>query len=167
MSFADLFGALRFVHIIGAFIFVAGHGVSMLVAFRLRREAEVVRMKALLDLSALSLNVALAGLLLLLASGIGAGIAGNYFGQLWIWLSLILLIVVGALMTPLGRIHYSRLRLALGMRTGAARPAQPDPVPLTDPEIAALLRSRQPELLLLLGGGGFLVILWLMVFRPF
>jgi hypothetical protein len=38
---------------------------------------------------------------------------------------------------------------------------------VSDSELAALQASRAPEILLLLGAGGFVVILWLMRFRPF
>ena len=167
MNFSDWFVPLRFLHIIGAFLFVAGHGVSMVVAFRLRRDSDPARMKALLDLSAGSLNFAGIGLLVLLVSGIAAGLAGNSFGQAWIWLSLVLLVVVAGLMTPVGAIHYNRLRLALGMRTRQLKATDPDPTPVSQEELGVLLASRRPELLLLLGAGGFLVILWLMVYRPF
>lgn len=167
MNFADWYIPLRFLHIISAFLFVAGHGVSMLVAFRLRRETSPDRMKALLDLSTVSLNLAGIGLLLLLASGIAAGIAGDYFGKLWIWLSLALLVVIGGLMTPVGAIYYTKVRAALGMRTRGLKDGDPDPVPVSQAELDVLLASRRPEALLALGAGGFLVILWLMTYRPF
>jgi hypothetical protein len=61
----------------------------------------------------------------------------------------------------------SRIRAALGQRTRGMKPTDPDPVPASDAELAVLLESRRPEALLLVGGGGFLVILWLMMFKPF
>jgi len=47
-----------FLHVLGAFMFVAGHGVSMFVVFQVRREADRTRLAALLDLSGWSLAVA-------------------------------------------------------------------------------------------------------------
>jgi hypothetical protein len=156
-----------FLHVAGAFMFVAGHGVSMFVAFQIRRERDRARLAALLDLSGTSLGVAGIGLLVLFLSGIVAGIVLGSFGQWWIWISLALLIVIAGLMTPVGSIHFGRIRAAIGQRTRNLKPADPDPVPASDADLAALLVSRAPETLLIVGAGGFLVILWLMRFRPF
>lgn len=156
-----------FLHVLGAFAFAAGHGVSMLVAFLLRRETDRGRMAAMLDVSAASLGLAFVGLLVLLVAGIVAGIVRGSFGQAWIWISLVLFIVIGGLMTPFGAIHFNKVRLAIGQRTRNMKPTDPDPVPASDAELAALLASRRPELLLLIGAGGFVVIVYLMYFRPF
>jgi hypothetical protein len=156
-----------FLHIAGAFMFVAGHGVSMFVAFQIRKERDRLRLAALLDLSAGSLAVAGIGLLVLFLSGILAGIVLGSFGKWWIWISLGLLIVIAGLMNPVGTVRMGKVRAALGKRTRNLKPADPDPVPASDADLEALLVSRAPETLLYLGGGGFLVILWLMMFRPF
>jgi hypothetical protein len=69
-------------------------------------------------------------------------------------------------MNPFGTVYMGRIRAALGQRTRGVKPTDPEPVPALDEELARLLESRQPEALLLIGGGGFLLILWLMIFRP-
>jgi hypothetical protein len=165
MDLTPYLGWLKYLHVAGAFLFVAGHGVSMTVAFRLRAEREAGRMLALLDLSAWSLNVAGIGLLVLLVSGIISGIVGAWFGHAWIWLSLVILIVIGGLMTPIGAMHFRRIREGLGQRSPRAKPDDPDPVPLAPEGLSKLLQSRQPELLTLIGGGGFFLILGMMVFK--
>src|SRR6266511_2088162 len=50
----ELYPWLVFLHIGGAFLFVLAHGVSALVAFRLRAERDPGRMTALLELSSTS-----------------------------------------------------------------------------------------------------------------
>jgi hypothetical protein len=167
MDLTPYVGWIVFLHVAGAFMFVAGHGVSMFVAFQLRRERDRARLAALLDLSGTSLGIAGIGLLVLFLSGILAGIVLGSFGQWWIWISLALLIVITGLMTPVGGMYFNRIRLAIGQRTRNLKPADPDPVPASDADLAAMLVSRAPENLLLLGAGGFLIILWLMKFRPF
>ena len=167
MDLTPYIGWIIFLHVAGAFAFVAGHGVSMFVAFQLRKERDRARLGALLDLSGWSLNVAGIGLLVLFLSGILAGIVLGSFGKWWIWIALALFIVIAGLMTPVGGKYFTGLRVALGQRTRGLKPADPDPVPASDGELETLLVSRSPETLLLLGGGGFLVILWLMMFRPF
>lgn len=167
MDLTPLYPLLVFVHVASAFLFAAGHGVSVVVAFAIRRERDPARLRGLLDLSNTSLGLAGVGMLLLLATGIVAGLVGNLWGRGWIWLSLVLFIVVGGLMTPIGGTWFGQLRRALGIRTRELKQTDPDPVPVPPAELEALLRSRRPELLLLVGGGGFLVILWLMYVKPF
>jgi uncharacterized membrane protein len=158
---------IRFLHVLGAFMFVAGHGVSMFVVFQVRRERDRARLATLLDLSGWSLGVAGIGLLILFISGILAGLVLGSWGKWWIWIALVLFIVIGIVMTPVGGSYLRGLRLAIGQRPGNAKPGDPDPVAVTDGELAALQAKRVPETLLLIGGGGFVVILWLMMFRPF
>lgn len=156
-----------FLHVLGAFAFVAGHGVSMFVVFQVRKETDRRKLAALLDLSGWSLALAGIGLLVLFISGIVAGIVLGSFGRTWIWVSLALFVVIGIVMTPVGGTYLRNLRLAIGQRPGNAKPDDPDPVPASDSELAAIQASRRPELLLLVGAGGFALILYLMMFRPF
>lgn len=156
-----------FLHVLGAFMFVAGHGVSMFAVFQVRKEKDRGKLAALLDLSGWSLAVAGIGLLILLISGIVAGLVLNSWGRWWIWIALALFLVIGIVMTPVGGAYLRGLRVAIGQRPRNAKPGDPDPVPVSDGELAALQASNRPEILLLLGAGGFVVILWLMMFRPF
>ena len=167
MDLSPYIAWIIFIHVLAAFVFAAGHGVSMLVAFQVRREKDRARMAALLDLSMISVAVATIGLIVLFLAGILAGLVLNSWSKTWIWISLVLLVAIGLSMTPLGIGHFNQIRLALGQRTRGFKEGQPDPVPASDEELALALRSRRPELLLLIGGVGFVVILWLMMFRPF
>lgn len=167
MDLTPYIGWIVFLHVLGAFMFVAGHGVSMFAVFQVRKEKDRSRLAALLDLSGWSLAVAGIGMLVLFVSGIVAGLVLGSWDRWWIWISLALFLVIGILMTPVGGTYLRNLRLAIGQRPRNAKPGDPDPVPATDAELAALQDSRRPELLLLLGAGGFVVILWLMMFRPF
>jgi MFS family permease len=156
-----------FAHVLGAFLFAAGHGVSLFVAFQVRRERDRGRIGALLDASSAALAAAYVGLLVLLIAGILAGIVLQSFGRWWIWVSLVALIAIAVAMTPLGIAYFNSIRMAIGQRTRDLKDTDPDPVPVSDAELASILASRRPEQLLAIGGGGFLVILYLMMFKPF
>lgn len=159
---------LVFAHVIGAFVFVLAHGVSAFVAFRLRREREAARLSALLDLSSAAIGLAMVGLLLLLVAGIATGIAMGSFGRGWIWASIVVLVAVGAAMNPLGTQYYGRIRSALAAEDGRKDVSGHAVVAAAGTEqLSDLLETRRPEVLAVVGGGGFLVILWLMMFRPF
>jgi hypothetical protein len=155
-----------FIHVLAAFVFAAGHGVSVLVAFRIRRETDRARLAALLDVSQLSVGVATIALIVVLLAGILAGIVLGSWSKIWIWVSLVLLVAIGVAMTPLGIGYFNQIRVALGLRTRDFKEGQPDPVPVSDETLASILDSRRPEQLLAIGGLGFLAILWLMMFRP-
>lgn len=155
-----------FLHVLGAFMFVAGHGVSMFAVFGIRKERDRAKLAALLDLSGWSLAVAGIGLLILLVSGIVAGIVLQSFGRWWIWISLALFVAIGILMTPIGGSYLRGVRVAIGQRPRNAKLGDPDPVPMNDAELAMLQASNRPEQLLAIGAGGFVVILFLMMFRP-
>ena len=166
MDLAPFLPWIVFLHVAAAFAFATGHGVSVFVAFRVRRETDRARIAALLDLSAGSLAIATLSALVLLIAGILAGIVAGSFGRMWIWASLVLLIGVGVAMTPLGVNHLNAIRTAIGLPTRSTPPGA-ILTPASGDELAAVLDTRRPELLALIGGGGFVVILYLMMFRPF
>src|ERR687896_1280471 len=85
-------------HVLGAFAFVAAHGVSMVAVFQLRGERDRARQAALLEVSGTGVGLMYIGLLVLLAAGILAGFLGDHWGRLWIWVALATLVVVAAVM---------------------------------------------------------------------
>jgi len=154
-------------HVVGAFGFVMAHGASVFAAFRIRSEREPARVAALLDMSSFSLGVMYTSLLLLLVGGIWAAFAGGWWGELWIWLAIgVLVLVIGA-MYPMGSQHYANVRRAVGIKPYTDPKDAPPPVPLSGPELEAVLSSNRPFALAAVGGIGLLVIIWLMVVKPF
>ncbi len=167
MDLTPYLGWIVFLHVISVFLFAAGHGVSLAVAFRVRAEREPSRVLAYLDLSSWSLNLAGIGLLGILVFGILAGIVAGDWGGLWLWTSLVVFIVVGGAMTPLAAMPLNRIRLALGQRIGRMKATDPDPVALPMDQVVPMLAALRPEMLAAIGGGGFVLILYLMMFKPF
>jgi hypothetical protein len=167
MDLAPYLPWIVLIHIVAAFGFVLSHGVSAFVAFRVRAERDPARIGALLDLSALSLGVMYTSLALLLVAGIVAAIVGGFFARLWPWAAIVTLVVVAGAMYPLASEHYTKVRRAIGQRTQRDKPTDPAPVPLDAAGLAALLDNRRPEAIAAVGAIGLLVILWLMVLKPF
>lgn len=154
-------------HVVGAFVFVLSHGVAVFMVLELPKQRDSRRIAALLDLSSASLNGLYLGLLFLLIGGIWAGISGQHFSRGWIWVSLIVLVAIVVVMYVIATPYFKRLRLALGQRVMGMPKDAPDPVPLADAEILAIA-ARSPALpLTVVGFGGLLVILWLMILKPF
>jgi hypothetical protein len=158
-----------FLHIFGAIAFFYSHGTAGLVAFRLRSERDLGRIRAMLDSYATSRMVGLqyGALLLLLVAGVITGFSGHWWGTGWIWLSLILLIGIIAAMYMIGTRYYGQVRKLFAiepMEGDKSQTAQP----LANPEDIDRLLQRSPAVLLFaIGYGGMAVILFLMIFKPF
>lgn len=157
------------VHIVAAFVFVLAHGVSAFVALRIRHETDRTRLAALLDLSGGSLMTAGIALLVILVAGIWAAIADGHFGggKYWAWASLGILIVTGGLMTPMAGNWMNRVRHAVGLRTQGDKKTDPDPVPASDAELAAILAAGRPHRIAVIGMVGLVALVTLMRFKPF
>jgi hypothetical protein len=154
-------------HIVGAFLFATSHGVGIWMAVQLRKERDRTRIAALLDLSSSSLNALYVGLLLLLVGGIWAGLVGDWFKFGWIWLALGVFIAITVAMYLIATPFFRTLRAALGMRAPFGPKDAPEPVALPDDEVAALAARTPVNLLAAIGFGGLVIILWLMVVKPF
>jgi hypothetical protein len=154
-------------HIIGAFMFTASHGVAIWMALALSRERDRTRIAALLDLSAASLGGVYLGLVLLLVGGIWGGLIGNWFASLWIWIALVLLIAIAVIMYMVATPYFRSLREAIGIKSQYGPKDAPDPVPLSDAEVVALAARSPVAVLSVVGIGGLVIILWLMVVKPF
>jgi hypothetical protein len=155
-----------FVHVAAAFIFFMAHGAAMAMAFRLRRERQPERVRAIMELSASMTPLMGIAWLVLLLAGIAAGFMGRWWSQGWIGVSLLLMIVLSAWMSYTVRQRYTPIRDALGINERAPKPAQPLPEP-SEETLAALIEAANPWVLLLPGLGLTAVILWLMLFKPF
>jgi hypothetical protein len=162
-----MYAWLVFVHVLGGFLFAMAHGASANVAFRLRHETSRERTAALLDLSTTYLNAMYLGLVVLLISGIVAGLMGNWWGRGWIWTALALLVAEFVAMFFMGTRPFARLRKAAGVPYFENMRPQPPAAPAADAEIAALAAAISPLPITVVGFGGLALIIWLMMFKPF
>ena len=154
-----------YLHILGAFAFALAHGTSMLVAFRLRATRDASRIAELLALSQLATRLMYVGLVLLLVGGIWATIDGDLWRKAWTWLALGLLIGVSVVMYAVATPFYGQMRAAAGVTRGGVDSAEAPAAASAD--LDRLATSRRPEILALVGGFGLVLILWLMVLKPF
>lgn len=154
-----------FLHIVGAIVFALGHGTSISVAFRLRVESEHPRIAALLDASSWGTNLMYVGLLIIIGSGVALGFVGDYWGQWWLWVSIVLLVLVMGAMYAMAAPFYGKVRIATGGKIPEkyrSRVSESDAATALD----SLASSQKPLVMSLIGGVGLLVILWLMVAQP-
>jgi hypothetical protein len=151
-----------FLHMLGVFGFLLAHGVSIFVAFRVQQEKDIHAIRALLGLSARAVMMTTMSLLVLLIGGVVAGFMGHWWSHGWIWTALVVFVLVWMLMSIFTGPAFRKARMAVGF-TG---PTTIDESIVSDklPEALAELR---PWLAAVIGGVGLLVILWLMMLKPF
>jgi hypothetical protein len=164
----DAYSWLKFVHVLAVLGFLAAHGASISVAFKLRGERERERIRALLDLSGAYLTAMYASLGVLVLAGVVAGAVGGWFTRsLWIWLALALLFGIMVSMYYLGTSHFAELRRAVGLPYSIGSRRQPPIDPLPEDELAIVLAKGRPLALAGIGFGGIAIIAFLMMFKPF
>jgi amino acid transporter len=149
----------KLLHVLGVLGFVMFHGVSIVVAFRLRKERDRTRIAELLQFSGASVQGMYASLLVLIVFGVVAGFAGKWWSYWWIWISLGLLVITIVEMGVVARPHYQQLKDAIQLR--------PSGVPRkSDEELDQLLRSRLAMLNAVWGLAVLVIIAWLMIWKP-
>lgn len=162
-----MYGIVIFLHVVGVLMFVLAHGASNAVAFALRKERNMERVRALLMLSPSTFGMMYGGLLLILVSGIIGGFMQNWWAQGWIWASLVLFIVIVVVMSVYVSPFYGGLRKAAGLPYMEKMKMQNPQPSVSDEELATLLESPRGIHAAVIGWAGLLVILWLMMFKPF
>lgn len=162
-----MYQLLILLHLLGVFGFLMAHGISVGVAFTLRREREVARVQTLLDLSGNSLGVLHGSIGLLFLTGIVIGFVGHWWNRGWIWLSLGLLIALYTYMGIAAAGYYSEVRKAVGLSYMQNFKPQPSGEPASAEEINALLGRSRPIWLAVVGFGGLVILAWLMMSKPF
>jgi hypothetical protein len=151
-----MYEAIVLIHVVAILVFAGAHLVSGVAIFQARSEGDRGR-----------LIVAVIALLVALITGVVLAFMGEWWGRLWIWASIGLIVVVGGLMTPMATIPMNQLRGALGMQVGKPKKGEAAPVPQDDATIAAARAKLRPEMVAVIGVAGYLAIAWLMMSKPF
>ena len=162
-----MYSLFVFLHVLGVMGFMLAHGGSTVMTFQIQRERNLDRMRTLLDVSGYSWPVFALSFLLLAISGIVAGFMGRWWSQGWIWVSIAILLGMSIYMGWSSRAHYHKLRKALGMPYFEGWGDKPAVAAASEEEILAAQAKLKPAPLAVLGFGGTLVILYLMMFKPF
>lgn len=144
----SLYSWLRFLHIVGLVAFVMPHGVNAAVSFAVRGPV-TAGTRRLLALSQQANFGSYPGLLLLVVTGVWMGFLGSWWGQKWIWTAIVVLVLVAVGMGALARPYY------------LAREAKDDAA------IGERLTRARPVAAAVVGGVGLLILIFLMVFKPF
>lgn len=164
---AALIQWLIFLHILSALTFYMAHGTSVAMAFKVRKETDFARIRAMLDLSMSTMIVMFVSFLIMGLTGLILPFMFHIWNRVWIWASIALMIFVFIYMVMFNETSYKPLRRLVGlpyMIKGASLPAEP---PSGPEEVAALLNKTNVTSLVVVGYVIPAIVLWLMVFKPF
>jgi hypothetical protein len=163
-----LYKLIVFLHVISVFGFLLSHGVSASISYALKRERDMAKIRAVLDLSATSYPVMLWTLLATVVFGFIAAFLNMVWWRFgWIWVSIGLLVAIVVLMAIYGSGVFGEIRKSVGLPYTVKGKPFPAEAAKSDEEVFAVLAKINPMLLLIIGYGGFAVIAWLMIAKPF
>ncbi len=158
---------LIYIHILGAITFFLAHGTSIAMTFQLRKETDLSRIRALLDLSMSTMVVMFVSFLVMGISGLIMPFILRIWNRGWIWTSIILMIVVFLYMVFMNDKRYKHLRRMVGLPYMIGGKKYPAEEPASEAEVVAHIRKLNVTELVLVGYGIPMIVLWLMVFKPF
>jgi len=158
---------LIFLHVLSALTFYMAHGTSVAMAFKIRKETDFTRIRAMLDLSWSTMILMGVSFLIMGLTGIIMPFMIHIWNKIWIWASIVLMLFVFIYMAMFNETSYKQLRRLVGlpyMKGGKELPAEP---PSSPEEVAALLKKTSVTGLVVIGYVIPAIVLWLMVFKPF
>jgi len=158
---------LIFAHILGSITFFLAHGTSIAMAFQLRRETDFARIRALLDLSMSTMVVMFIAFMVMGVSGLIMPFILKIWNKGWIWASIILMIAVFLYMVFMNEKRYKHLRRMVGLPYMIGGDRFPAEQPASQAEVEAHIRKMNVNEMVIVGYVIPMIVLWLMVFKPF
>jgi hypothetical protein len=150
---------LKFLHILSVLALLGTHGVSMTVLYAIRRERDRGKILAMVQLSGGAVLPMYVSTGAIVVFGVLLAFKVHAWGQTWLWISIVLLIVTIGLMTATAKPYFAKVKEACQMR--------PSGVPrISDEELGEVLGSAKAHLITAIGVIGLVAILYLMVFQP-
>jgi len=158
---------LVFLHVLSVITFFLAHGTSVAMAFKIRKETDFARIRAMLDLSASTIVVVFIAFLVMGLTGLIMPFILKIWNKGWIWTSIVLMIGVLLQMGFMNEKRYKILRKLVGLPYMQGNKEYPAEEPASQAEVEAHLRKLNVHELVAVGYVIPMIVLWLMVFKPF
>ena len=159
---------LVFLHTLSAMAFFLGHGTSIAMAFQIRKEKDFARIRAMLDLSMTTWIPMGIAFIVMGLTGLTMPFILKLWDKGWIWTSIVLMVIVTVQMGVMNDKRYKHLRRLVGlpyMIGGKTFPAEP---PASQEVVEAHIKEKlKVGDLVSVGIVIPVIVLWLMVFKPF
>ena len=158
---------LIFLHVLGVLTFFLAHGASAAMAFKIRKETDFARIRAMLDLSWSTGILVVVSFLVMGLTGIILPFLIHIWNRGYIWASIVLMLVVFIYMAVFNETHYKQLRRLVGLPYMKGSKQLPAEAPSSPEEVAELLARSSVTGLVVVGYIVPAIVLWLMIFKPF
>ncbi|HLO14779.1 MAG TPA: hypothetical protein VK206_08120 [Anaerolineales bacterium] len=158
---------LIFLHVLSALTFFLAHGTSAAMAFKVRRETDFSRIRAMLDLSDSTVEIMFLSFLGLVLTGLALPFFIHIWNKGWVWLSIVLMVFVFIWMVRMNERSYKDLRKLVGLPYRRGSKEYPAEVPAGTEEVVTLLKQIKIINLVVVGYIIPAFVLWLMIFKPF
>ena len=158
---------LIFLHVLAALTFFLAHGTSAAMAFKVRKETDFTRIRAMLELSEYTVEPMFVSFLVMGLTGVILPFFLHIWNKVWVWASIILMVLVFIWMVGMNERAYKSLRRLVGLpyRQGSKEyPAEP---PASTEEVTEQLKKIDVRGLVIVGYVIPAIVLWLMIFKPF
>ena len=157
-----------FLHVLSSMTFFLSHGASVAMAFKLRHEKELDRIRAMLDLSGSTINAMFISFLLMGLSGLALPFILKLWNRGWIWASVILMVLVTVQMAFMNEKRYKELRKLVGLPYMKGSKEFPAEEPASAEEVQKFIQTKLKVVELVIVGYVIpMIVLWLMMFKPF
>ena len=158
-----MYNWIVFLHVTVIFIFLIQHAAEIIVTFKLREQKEPEGIFAtysfLPDNNSRNLRLTYS---LIIVTGAVAGFMSTWWKQGWMWSALGVMIVIWIIMNRVGGNYLN----AVDAITDYAVKNKDDKIAI-DKFRSDLKARREPEIMTITSVIGGLIILWLMMFKPF
>ena len=158
---------LVFLHVLSAITFFLAHGTSVAMAFKVRSETDFARIRAMLDLSSSTVGVMFMSFLVMGLTGLIMPFILKLWGKGWVWASIVLIIIVVIQMGTMNDKRYKHLRRMVGLPYMVGGKKFEAETPASQQELEAHLKKLNMYELVTVGYVIPMIVLWLMVFKPF
>lgn len=161
-----MYSFVVFLHVLGAFIFLLAHGVSIFIFFFIRRQPSVEQTHILMRIRKAVGPVMMSAFLVMILAGLAAAFMGRWWSRGWTWASVVLMVGIFIAMGVMGREYFERIGKMISPASKRASQTVAA-VALRTQELTPVLQQGHPRVLAFIGIGGLAAILYLMVAKPF
>src|SRR5687767_8530399 len=106
---------LIFLHVLSALTFYMAHGASATMAFKVRKETDFARIRAMLDLSNSTMIMMFLSFAVMGLTGLIMPFMIHIWNRGYIWVSIVLMLFVAIYMAVFNETHYKELRRLVGL----------------------------------------------------
>lgn len=160
---------ILYLHVASTLGFFLFHGATASASFGLKREQGRESVELLLKMRETSGIAGGISMSVSLISGIVLGFMGRFWSEAWIWIAIGIFLVISIVMGGYGRNNFDRISYMIDPEKYKAPRDKKgeDPIPATEEELTAEQAKGRPVMLTVTGIASLVLILWLMMFKPF